>query len=458
MDAPWYKLLITAVVVAFVASMTAFIPAASAEVEVEVDIDPLASQSHSLLQSPALASEPVAQHLSLNIEGMLKKRVDFWIAIYTQYSTSEGLIHDAKYPEIIFEKLDFRSDRDDYRTPPSVKEKRIQQKLNDIKDFYRDLLLSIHKKQQELIPLNDAEKRVYELYKDVKEPNKFYNAAHNKQIRFQLGQRDRFLQGMYYSGRFLPMMEQIFRERGIPVEITRLPFVESSFNLKARSKVGASGIWQFMRSTGKFYLKINDTIDERNDPIRATEAAASLLKLNMDSLGVWPLAITAYNHGRKGLMRAVRKVGSDNLEDIIDNYRSRSFGFASMNFFCEFMAAVEVERNAEKYFGKIERDKPIEFAEFVLNDYVSATDLSTYSRVTMDTLMDLNPGLTDNVFQGKRLIPAGYVLRIPVEMRDKFLSHYNEIPPSKKFVSQKGPKHDISSPKLASRRHRRRFR
>ncbi|MBI3543979.1 MAG: lytic transglycosylase domain-containing protein [Deltaproteobacteria bacterium] len=399
---------------------------------------------------PPLAALPT-------IDGMLKRRIDFWVSIYTQYSTQEGVIHDAKYPEIVLEKLDFRADHEDYRTHPHEKEKRMQKKLEDVKDFYRDLLLSIHKKQQDLVPLNDAEKRVYELYKDIKEPNKFYNAAHNKRIRFQLGQRDRFLQGYFYSGRYLAMMEKVFKERGIPVEITRLPFVESSFNLKARSKVGASGIWQFMRSTGKFYLKINDTIDERNDPIRATEAAASLLRLNMDSLGSWPLAITAYNHGRKGLMRAVRKVGSDNLEDIIDNYRSRSFGFASTNFFCEFMAAVEVERNAEKYFGKAERDKPIEFAEFVMNDYVSAIDLSTYTRVPMDTLMELNPGLTDTVYQGKRLIPAGYVLRIPVELRDKFLARYNEIPPGKKFVSQRGPKHDLSEPKVAvrgKRKHR----
>ncbi|MBI3557206.1 MAG: lytic transglycosylase domain-containing protein [Deltaproteobacteria bacterium] len=436
-------------------------PSAVTPVEVEVELDsnansatPVAPGTSATRPETVVAAPSAGTPAPLTAEGPLKKRVEFWVSIYTQFSTSEGVIHDAKYPEIILEKLDFRAEQEDYHTPPAVKEKRAQNRISDIKDFYRDLMLSIHKKQQDLIPLNEAEKRVYELYKDIKEPNKFYNAAHNKRIRFQLGQRDRFLQGLFYSGRYLPMMEKIFRERGIPIEITRLPFVESSFNLKARSKVGASGIWQFMRSTGKFYLKINDTIDERNDPIRATEAAASLMKLNIESLGQWPLAITAYNHGRKGLMRAVRKVGSDNLDEIIDGYRSRSFGFASSNFFTEFMAAAEVERNAAKYFGKFERDHPIEFAEFVLNDYINAIDLSTYSRIPMDTLMDLNPGLTDTVFQGKRLIPAGYVLRIPADMRDKFLARYNEIPPSKKYISQKGPHYDMSAPKTVTRRKR----
>lgn len=473
MDASRYKLLIT--LIALISSIAlagegevVSEPAnpanqsSSGPLEVEVDLEPMSTQNSGLSlpvisAQPKTGNAPTSAPQSITVPaGMLKRRIDFWVSVYTQYSTSEGVIHDAKYPEIVLEKLDFRADQEDYHTAPKIKEKRAQQRINDIKEFYRKTLLSIHQKLQNQTTLNDAEKRVFELYKDVKEPNKYYNAAYNKRIRFQLGQRDRFLQGLFYSGRYLTMMERIFKERGLPVEVTRLPFVESSFNLKARSKVGASGIWQFMRSTGKFYLRIDDTIDERNDPIRATEAAASLLKLNIDSLGVWPLAITAYNHGRKGLMRAVRKVGSDNLEEIIDGYRSRSFGFASTNFFCEFMAAAEVERNAEKYFGKVQRDKPVVFAEFVLNDYVNALDLSTYTRIPMDTLMELNPALTDTVFQGKRLIPAGYVLRIPADLRDKFLARYNEIPPSKKFLTQKGPKYDLSAPKLASHKRRKR--
>ena len=88
-----------------------------------------------------------------------------------------------------------------------------------------------------------------------------------------------------------------------------------------------------MRSTGRLFLKINDAVDERNDPIRATEAAAKLLKGNYESLRTWPLAVTAYNHGRKGMMRAVRKVGSEELEDVVDDYRSALFRLREQQFF-----------------------------------------------------------------------------------------------------------------------------
>ncbi len=381
------------------------------------------------------------------IDGAIKKRVEFWIQIYTKLSTSEGYIHDAKYSEIILEKMDFKDIQGDPHLTPHERDKKIQKRIKDVKKFYKTLFLSLHKKQN-YRSMTQAEKRIFELYAPIQEPNKFFYAAHNKRIRFQLGQRDRFLQGLFYSGRYLSLMEKIFRMHGVPIELTHLPFVESSFNLYARSKVGASGVWQFMRSTGRLYLKINDTIDERNDPIRATEAAAQLLKLNYESLGNWPLAITAYNHGRKGLMRAVRKVGSESLDDIIEGYRSRSFGFASSNFYAEFLAATEIEKNVEKYFGKIERAKPIEFSEMVINDYVEASDLATYSQIPLDILREFNPSLTENVFQGKRRIPAGFILRIPPEMKEKFLERYNIIPPNKKFSNQKGPSYDLYTKKV----------
>ena len=249
---------------------------------------------------------------------LLKKRVEFWIDIYTKYSSKEGLIHDAKYPSIIYEKLDLRLKGKD-------------NSITRVKIFYKTILLSIHKKLKDNKPLNDAENRVFELFKTVDEPNKFFNAAHSKRIRFQLGQKENFYSGLRASGKYIKNMEKIFRDRGVPIEITRLPFVESSFNLNARSKVGASGIWQFMRSTGKNFLVINSSTDERNDPLKATAAAAELLKQNYQTLGSWPLAITAYNHGRKGLMRATKRLGTTQIKDLIFLYRSRSFGFASSN-------------------------------------------------------------------------------------------------------------------------------
>ena len=94
----------------------------------------------------------------------------------------------------------------------------------------------------------------WKLFDGVDEKNKFTEAARRGRLRYQAGQRDQFTRGIMQSGRYLRQMEEIFKEEGLPIELTRLPFVESSFNLSAKSKVGASGIWQFMRIDRKILL------------------------------------------------------------------------------------------------------------------------------------------------------------------------------------------------------------
>lgn len=372
--------------------------------------------------------------LQFEVNGVLKKNLQFWVGIYTQYDTQQGLIHDAKYIDHVYEVVDLKNG-------DSTGERSVRR----IKKKWRDLLISVHHKQNHPDQLNEEEKKVFNLYGDVNEPNKFLNAAHRKRLRFQLGQKDRFLEGLKYSGKYLPHMEEIFKKEGMPIELTRLPFVESSFNIKARSKVGASGIWQFMRSTGRLFLKINDHVDERNDPFRATEAAAKLLRLNFESLRSWPLAVTAYNHGRKGMMRAVRKVGAEDLEEVVSGYRSRSFGFASSNFFTELLAAIEVEKNAEKYFGKVERLSPDSFIEVPIPHYVSLRELVRFLKLDQSRIRELNPGLSEAVLGGRDSIPAGYLLRLPSDAKDQsqkeaqvrlFTAGYEQIPQI--FKQQRG--------------------
>lgn len=378
------------------------------------------------------------EHFS--VDGRLRKNVELWVRIYTEYTTRQGLIHDAKYVDHVYEVLEL----DEGEGADS-------RKIRSSKTRWKNLLLSVHRKQKnpdQLGALTSDEKKVYDLFSDINEPNKFLNAAHRKRLRFQLGQKDRFLDGLKQSGQYLPMMEEIFRREGLPVELTRLPFVESSFNVKARSKVGASGIWQFMRSTGRLFLRVDDAVDERNDPIRATEAAARLLKGNFDSLGKWPLAVTAYNHGRKGMMKAVRVVGSEELEDVVGNYRGRTFGFASGNFFTELLAAIEAERNAEKYFGKVERARAVPAFEVSIPDYIQIRELARRTGWQIEKLRAFNSALTEAVYAGEQLIPAGYRLRLPLTAgetvdgaRQAFLSRYSEIPAALKRQGQPGRKY-----------------
>src|SRR5204863_1243970 len=135
-----------------------------------------------------------------------------------------------------------------------------------------------------------------------------------------------------------------------------LPLVESSFQ-NVRSKAGAVGVWQFTSGTGRSYLRITSKVDERLDPVRSSEAAARLLRDNYAALGEWPLAITAYNHGRGGMLQAQKLYGSD-LPAIIDGYRGPVFGYASMNFYSEFIAAVDVYENYPQYFGELVLERP----------------------------------------------------------------------------------------------------
>ena len=158
------------------------------------------------------------------------------------------------------------------------------------------------------------------------------------------------------SGAWREHIAATFTKMGLPRELAALPHVESSFNTYAYSKVGAAGMWQFMRGTGRRFLRIDAAVDERLDPYRSTEAAASFLEQNYIVLGSWPLALTAYNHGPGGMKRAQEQLGTSDIVTIVRKYNSRSFGFASRNFYVAFLAALEIDSDPDKFFGSIRRN------------------------------------------------------------------------------------------------------
>ena len=109
-------------------------------------------------------------------------------------------------------------------------------------------------------------------------------------IRWQHGLRDRFREGLERSGRWRDYVKEQFTALGVPTDLAALPHVESSYNPNARSHVGASGIWQFTRSTGRRFMRVDHVVDERNDPFAATHAAGQLLAYNYSLTGNWPMA------------------------------------------------------------------------------------------------------------------------------------------------------------------------
>jgi membrane-bound lytic murein transglycosylase D len=199
----------------------------------------------------------------------------------------------------------------------------------------------------------------------------------------------------------------------VPTDIAALPHVESSYNPEARSHVGASGIWQFTRSTGRRYMRVDHVVDERNDPFAATRAAGRLLAYNYSITGNWPMAITAYNHGLAGVRRAMQQFGDTAYVDILRNYNGRTFGFASRNFYVAFLAAREVDQNVDKYFPGVVPEKPTVYATAKMPTYVSVDGLSEELGVAQTYIAKHNPGLQATVWQGSKYLPKGYELRLP---------------------------------------------
>ncbi|MBI4383661.1 MAG: LysM peptidoglycan-binding domain-containing protein [Nitrospinae bacterium] len=347
----------------------------------------------------------------------LEARVDFWKKIYSVYTTKQAVIHDINNLSVVYGVVDLNG----------LSSWQAERELGRVKNHYRDMLRNIAQKNDRSA-LTSEEARIADMVQ-----GQYYTASRN--IRAQIGQKDRFREGLVRSGMYMDEIRKIFRERGLPEELTALPHVESSFQINAYSSAGAAGIWQFTRGTGRLFLKIGYEVDERRDPILSTHAAAKLLKMNHDELQSWPLAVTAYNHGLEGMKRAKRLFG-DNIVKVIERYDSRSFGFASGNFYSEFLAALEVSRNYPDYFPGVELTRPIETVAVRFQDYVNIATASSYFKMTPEEVAQHNPALRPPVLSGRKRIPAGFVFKSPAEKLDSPATRYKVIPASLKYDRQ----------------------
>ncbi|HXV36748.1 MAG TPA: LysM peptidoglycan-binding domain-containing protein, partial [Myxococcota bacterium] len=246
-----------------------------------------------------------------------------------------------------------------------------------------------------------------------------------------------FREGLERAGQWAPHIRASLEAYGVPAELASLPHVESSFNPSAYSRVGAAGLWQFTRSTGRLFLRVDSVIDERMDPFAASDGAARLLRSNYDALGSWPLAITAYNHGVGGMKRAMSTLGTDDIATVIAKYKSRSFGFASRNFYTEFLAAHDVDSDAERYFGPINALHPVRYETATLEHYVPAEAVERALGIDGEILREHNRALRPAVWNGTKHIPQGFVLRVPAGHLERPLEvALASIPATERFAQQ----------------------
>lgn len=348
----------------------------------------------------------------------LRDRVGFWFDIYTKYDQNHRLIHHQRFPWIVYKVIDVTDIVN--ASEPRVRWLRNVKADKFVKAETAKVRATIAKiaKGVAYEKLNDEEKPVAEALQRLggKSLKKTAREALSE-LRVQTGQRNFFVEGLQVSPRYLSSMEKIFRAKKLPIELTRLPFVESSFNKHAVSKVGASGIWQFMGDTGRKFLIVDGKIDERRSPFKASEAAAMLLKENHMILShSWPLAITAWNHGPSGVRRACKAAGSKDLGTVVARYRSRSFDFASSNFYSEFLGALYAERYNDIVFGKLDRETELQPTVVRVQKAVRIQDVVRSSGLTLDEFLIMNPDLTE-IAKTNSYLPVGFRLHLPDRSR-----------------------------------------
>ena len=363
----------------------------------------------------------------------LEAAVEFWQKVFTTYTSDQVVLHDERHLEVIYSVVDMSDLRTQGASELQIDRSRIRRvraEVSRVSRALRDLA---------------AGRPVMNLPADLRSiPTQMEHVAGGRSkyrraagmVRGQRGLRNRFEEAVEISGMFMPGIERTLAEYGLPKEIRCLPFVESMFNYRARSKVGASGAWQFTASTGRFFLQMDEAVDARSDVLLAAAGAARKLRQDYESLEVWPLALTAYNHGAGGMARAVRRLGTRDIAVVVEKYKSRTFGFASRNFYAEFIAAVITYVDRERHFPNVEPFPEIRFDVARRDRYVALTDLAAATGVEMDRLAALNPALDRTVLAGSLLVPPRYPLRVPHGMGEQFEQAYAELPPARKADRQ----------------------
>lgn len=331
---------------------------------------------------------------------VITPNVNFWIDIFTLYGRAHGVIHDSRRLERVYGVIDL----DPSLTSQAAQKNEAARKLAF--ETYQKVLLSL---ADGMPPSNKTEKQVAALFGPKATPQDFRDAV--PYLRCQTGIRDQFRAGLIRSGAMIDEFKRIFISHGLPVDLVYLPCVESSFDYQAYSKLGAAGVWQFTRGTGKEFMEIDYVVDQRRDPYVSADAAARLLKRNHAQLQDWPMAITAYNHGLGGMRRAKEAMGT--YENIFLNYESGSFKFASRNFYPEFLAARHVAKNYKKYFGDLVFEKPHKFIQFQTTGYLCAQTFTRSLQIDINEFRQLNPSLRNPVFNDQKYIPKGFVIRVP---------------------------------------------
>lgn len=359
-----------------------------------------------------LAMPSYAESSEILVPKAVKAKVRFWYDVFTTYAEDTYLIHDREYPEVIVDFIDFKMMAKAGHTIPANQRSAYVKKLVKRYNGQIQSRYAVDRLWQKKGKSSAVDSKIYRAYSRKSAYIRHLRSGKGK-VRYQKGMADDFRRAANRAYQYLPYMEKIFRQQGLPTSLTRIAFIESMFQVDAISKVGASGVWQIMPATAREHITVDGKIDERNAPFKATVAAAKTLKANYELLGSWPLAITAYNHGPYGIKKAVKQVGSKSIGAIIAGYRSSTFGFASKNFYAEYLAARIAYRNL--YSKRKLAKNPMGIVRVKLNRPLSLTQLTGMARISLSTIKAYNHCILPRGLRYYRYrpLPANFELTLP---------------------------------------------
>jgi len=223
------------------------------------------------------------------------------------------------------------------------------------------------------------------------------NSLVRKWITYFTGKdRERFGRFLSRGARYRALIQEKLAAHGIPRDLFYLAMIESGFSTHARSHASAVGMWQFIRSTGKLYgLRADGYVDERRDPIRATEAAARHLRDLYGSLGNWHLVLAAYNAGPRRIYRAIRRGGTRDFWDLV---RARVLPRETRNYVPKFLAAVIIGRNPGRFGFEVEPLEPYpDVQPVVVPTPARLADLARRAGIAPSRLAEVNAHLLRGV-------------------------------------------------------------
>ncbi|HEX6850694.1 MAG TPA: transglycosylase SLT domain-containing protein [Candidatus Polarisedimenticolaceae bacterium] len=355
-----------------------------------------------LAAAPAVrAEEPPA----FPVPAALAESVEFWKRVWSEWDLGSVVLHDNAHPTIVYEVVALPGPIEDgYSDAQREFAKARREALSQ-------RLAGVEVKVAAGAELDDEEKRLVLVITQGAGAEAIAGAS--ERVRSQRGLRERFANGVAASGRWLPEFKRIFRTAGLPEDLAYLPHVESSFRADARSSVGALGMWQFMRSTGRKFLTITPAIDERLDPVASARGAAKYLAAAYARLESWPLAVTSYNHGVEGMSRAKERFGTD-FEAIVSDYDGKYFGFASKNFYASFVAALELAKRYETAPPEgLSILAPDALDRLTLDRPATALSLARRYGVPLGELAAINPAWTKRAVRGNATLPGGVHVWLP---------------------------------------------